>query len=81
MFSHLEIDNYAVGIPLIIIVVGVFVIGQIFFRRLFRKEKIESCHEVGGTMLQVLGTLWQVSNRLQQIVGHIFGKIGDELQS
>ena len=60
MFSHLEIDNYAVGIPLIIIVVGVFVIGQIFFRRLFRKEKIESCHEVGGTMLQVLGTLYAV---------------------
>ena len=28
MFSHLEIDNYAVGIPLIIIVVGVFVIGH-----------------------------------------------------
>lgn len=60
MFSHLEVDNYAVGIPLIIIVVVVFVIGQIFFRRLFRKEKIESCHEVGGFIFGLLGTLYAV---------------------
>ena len=39
MFSHLEIDNYAVGIPLIIIVVVVFVVGQIIFRRFSLKKK------------------------------------------
>jgi hypothetical protein len=60
MFSHLELDNYAVGIPVIVIAVVGFVIGQIFFKRFFHKDKIDSCHEVGGTMLQVLGTLYAV---------------------
>ena len=60
MFSYSELQNYAVGIPIIIIVVVVFVIGQIFFRRLFRKEKIESCHEVGGFIFGLLGTLYAV---------------------
>ena len=60
MFPHLELDNFFIGIPVIVISVVGFVIGQIFFKRFFHKEKIESCHEVGGTILQVLGTLYAV---------------------
>ena len=60
MFPHLELDNFFIGIPVIIISVVGFVIGQIFFKRFFHNEKIESCHEVGGTILQVLGTLYAV---------------------
>ena len=60
MFSYSELQNYAVGIPIIIIVVAVFVIGQVLFRRLFYIEKIESCHEVGGVIFQLLGTLYAV---------------------
>jgi hypothetical protein len=61
MFSHLGLDNYAIGIPVIVIAVVGFVIGQIFFKRFFAKDKIDSCHEVGGTILQLLGTLYAVT--------------------
>ena len=61
MFSHLGLDNYAIGIPVIVIAVVGFVIGQIFFKRFFQKDKIDSCHEVGGTILQLLGTLYAVT--------------------
>ncbi len=61
MFSYLKLDNYAVGVPFIVSVVITSVIGLVFVRRLFRKEQIEACHQVGGTIIQVMGTLYAVT--------------------
>ena len=60
MFSHLGLDNYAIGMPVIALVVIVSVLGQVFVKRFFIKEKIESCHEVGGVILGIMGTLYAV---------------------
>ena len=60
MFSHLGLDNYAIGMPVIALVVIVSVLGQVFVRRFLIKEKIESCHEVGGVILGIMGTLYAV---------------------
>ena len=60
MFSYLKLDNYAVGVSFIVLIVMMSVIGQVFVRRHFCKEQIEACHQVGGTMIQVMGTLYAV---------------------
>ena len=61
MFSYLKLDNYAVGVPFIVLVIIASVIGQVLVRLHFRKEQIEACHQVGGTMIQVMGTIYAVT--------------------
>lgn len=61
MLPYIKLDNYAVGVPFIILVVITFVIAQAIVRRYFRKEQIEACHQVGGTMIVVMGTLYAVT--------------------
>ncbi len=61
MFSHLGLENYAIGIPFIALVVIAFVWGQKIFKKFIHKEKIESCHEVGGIILGIIGTIYAVT--------------------
>ncbi len=56
----MNIDSYVVGFSLIAAVSLLSVLGLLFVRRTFHLEKLKSCHEVGGYLLSVVGTMYAV---------------------
>ncbi|MFA6213048.1 MAG: hypothetical protein WCT03_20240 [Candidatus Obscuribacterales bacterium] len=53
-------DSYASGSVLIFTVSLLSVLGLLVVRKFFDLEKLESCHEVGGYLLSVVGTMYAV---------------------
>ena len=60
IFPHLELDNYAVGIPLVALVVALAILGQVLVKRIVSRESLINCHEVAGYCFSVVGTLYAV---------------------
>jgi len=56
----MNIDSYGVGFSLIAAVSLLSVLGLLFVRRTFHLDKLKSCHEVGGYLLSVVGTMYAV---------------------
>ena len=60
IFPHLALDNYAIGIPLIALVVTLSILGQVLVKRIVGRESLVHCHEVGGYCFSIVGTLYAV---------------------
>jgi hypothetical protein len=54
------IDSYPIGAILILTVTGLSVAGLLLVRKLFKREELRKCHEVGGYLLSVVGTMYAV---------------------
>ncbi len=54
------LDSYMVGVPLIIVIAAYSVAGLLVVRKFFHLDKIRQCHEVGGYLLSVVGTMYAV---------------------
>lgn len=54
------LDSYIIGVPLIIFLAAVSVVGLVVVRKVFHLDKIKQCHEVGGYLLSVVGTMYAV---------------------
>lgn len=56
----MDVDNYFVGAVLIIGLAVLSVIGLLGVRRYFHIDNLRKCHEVGGYLLSVVGTMYAV---------------------
>lgn len=56
----MEIDTYFAGALLVTASSGLAVVGLLMMRRLLRSRDLLSCHDVGGYLLSVVGTLYAV---------------------
>ncbi len=56
----MSIDSYPIGAILIISVTAASVLGLLVVRKLFKREELRKCHEVGGYLLAVVGTMYAV---------------------
>jgi hypothetical protein len=56
----MKIDTYAVGFVLILGTCLLAVLGLLIVRKFFDLDKLKSCHEVGGYLLSVVGTMYAV---------------------
>lgn len=56
----MKVDSYIVGTILILGISLLSVLGLLVVRKYFDLEKLKSCHEVGGYLLSVVGTMYAV---------------------
>lgn len=56
----MNFDSYGIGSLLIFSVTAFSVLGLLLVRKYFDIEKLKSCHEVGGYLLSVVGTMYAV---------------------
>lgn len=57
---EIRVDSYLTGFALILLSTGVALFGQSLVRRKVKPATLQACHEVGGYLLQVVGTLYAV---------------------
>ena len=60
MPAYLRLDNYNIGFPLILLVIGIALYCQSLVARRLGADAIAKCHQVGSTYLQVVGTFYAV---------------------
>lgn len=56
----MDVDNYYVGATLIIGICMASIIGLLLVRKYCHLERLRQCHEVGGYLLSVVGTMYAV---------------------
>jgi hypothetical protein len=56
----MKVDSYFIGTFLILGISLLSVLGLLVVRKYFDLEKLKSCHEVGGYLLSVVGTMYAV---------------------
>jgi hypothetical protein len=56
----MKVDSYIIGTILILGISLLSVLGLLVVRKYFDLEKLKSCHEVGGYLLSVVGTMYAV---------------------
>lgn len=56
----MDLDNYWVGAALIIGLAFLSVAGLLAVRRYIHLDNLRKCHEVGGYLLSVVGTMYAV---------------------
>ena len=56
----MDIDNFYIGAALIIGITLASVLGLLIVRRYCHLERLKQCHEVGGYLLSVVGTMYAV---------------------
>ncbi len=56
----MKVDSYIIGTILILGISLLSVLGLLVVRKYFELEKLKSCHEVGGYLLSVVGTMYAV---------------------
>ncbi len=56
----MKVDSYIIGSILIVGISLLSVLGLLVVRKYFDLEKLKSCHEVGGYLLSVVGTMYAV---------------------
>src|SRR5437868_14557469 len=56
----MAIDSFAAGVLLVVLTAAFSIFGLVWTRKQFDVQTLRQCHEVGGYLLSVVGTLYAV---------------------